>query len=262
MSYPNILKIVSSAEYKHTNIFKNPPLNESQLHYFYGDGTYEEFGGPNNNSVSDTRQSWNVLTMAKNKNRAAQIAIQNYMTGSGQNMYFRCRHVDNNDYSQWQDWKQLTAKTDLLNWVYPVGSIYMSVNNVSPATFLGGTWEQIQNRFLLSAGSSYAAGSTGGEASHTLSVAETPAHTHTRGTMNITGSFNPWGENMSNVTTGAFYTTSSTQKGSNIAGDNDNAMYYFDASRNWTGATSSVGGNAAHNNMPPYLTVYMWKRIS
>ena len=268
MSYPNILKIVSSTEYKHTNIFKNPPLNESVFHYFYGEGTYEEFGGPNNNSSATTSQSWNVLTLAKTKSRAAQIAIQNYMTGSGQNMYFRCRHVDNSDYSQWQDWKQLTAKTDLLNWVYPVGSIYMSVNNVSPATFLGGTWEQIQNRFLLSAGSSYAAGSTGGEASHTLSVAETPAHTHTRGTMEISGKVHAgypgvaWGH--IHDATGAFnrIDTQSNVYSTGAANQTNMTGFDFYASRTWTGATSSVGGNAAHNNMPPYLTVYMWKRIS
>jgi hypothetical protein len=86
---------------------------------------------------------------------------------------------------------------NIINLVYPVGSIYMSVNNVSPATFIGGTWEQLKDRFLLGAGSSYAAGSTGGAATHTLTTAQMPshthttdsqgAHTHTRGTMEIKG---------------------------------------------------------------------------
>ena len=261
MSYPNILKIISSSEYTHTNIFKNPPLNETPLNYFYAEGTYEEFGGPNNNSSATTQQSWNVLTMAKNKNRAAQIAIQNFKTGSGQNMYFRCRHVDNNDYSQWQDWNQLTKKTDLLDWVYPIGSIYMSVNNVSPATFLGGTWVAIQDRFLLSAGSSYSAGSTGGEANHTLTVAETPAHTHTRGTMNITGSVGPL-DDMSANTGGAMYYAYAHAYDASSGGSGNGWVLGFDASRSWTGATSSVGSGSAHNNMPPYLTVYMWKRTA
>lgn len=91
----------------------------------------------------------------------------------------------------------------MLDTIYPVGSIYMSVNNVSPSTLFGGTWEAIQDRFLLAAGESYSGGTTGGSAkhtpsgtlsggavgNHTLTVAETPAHTHTRGTMNITGAF-------------------------------------------------------------------------
>ena len=60
--------------------------------------------------------------------------------------------------------------------IYPVGSIYMSVNSTSPATLFGGTWAAIENTFLVAAGSSYTAGSTGGAATHTHS---TPNHTHT-----------------------------------------------------------------------------------
>ena len=68
---------------------------------------------------------------------------------------------------------------DLLNKVYPVGSIYMSVVNISPASFLGGTWQAIeQGRMLMAAGSSWQAGATGGAAYHTLTVQEMPAHDH------------------------------------------------------------------------------------
>lgn len=69
--------------------------------------------------------------------------------------------------------------SDLLNRVYPVGSIYMSVVNVSPASFLGGTWQAIeQGRMLMAAGSSWQAGTTGGAAYHALTVQEMPAHDH------------------------------------------------------------------------------------
>ena len=72
-----------------------------------------------------------------------------------------------------------SLKTDLLNMVYPVGSIYMSAVNVSPASFLGGTWQAIeQGRMLMAAGSSWQAGTTGGAVYHTLTVAEMPAHDH------------------------------------------------------------------------------------
>ena len=123
--------------------------------------------------------------------------------------------------------------TGLLNLVYPVGSIYMSVNNVSPQSFLGGTWVRIQDRFLLAAGSSYAAGATGGEASHTLTVSEMPSHSHNYGTWRncskVSGANNKMVE-------------ASTDVLDNVPG------------------TMAAGGGAAHNNMPPYLAVYMWKR--
>ena len=68
---------------------------------------------------------------------------------------------------------------DLLNRVYPVGSIYMSGFNVSPAAFLGGTWQAMeQGRMLMAAGSTWQAGTTGGAAYHALTVQEMPAHDH------------------------------------------------------------------------------------
>jgi len=68
---------------------------------------------------------------------------------------------------------------DLLNRVYPVGSIYMSAVNISPASFLGGTWQAIeQGRMLMAAGSTWQAGTTGGAAYHALTVQEMPAHDH------------------------------------------------------------------------------------
>ena len=68
-----------------------------------------------------------------------------------------------------------SKKTTIADLVYPVGSIYMSVNSTSPATLFGGTWTQIQDTFLLAAGSTYAAGATGGEATHTLTENEMPS---------------------------------------------------------------------------------------
>lgn len=62
--------------------------------------------------------------------------------------------------------------------IYPVGSIYMSVNATSPSTLFGGTWAKIEGRFLLGSSSGYSLGATGGEATHTLTVGEIPSHTH------------------------------------------------------------------------------------
>ena len=161
-------------------------------------------------------------------------------------------------------------QNNIINLIYPVGSIYMSMNNVSPAIFLGGSWTQIKDRFLLSSGDSYSAGSTGGEASHTLTTAETPAHTHTRGSMEIGGFFSATiPDYHSNTAEGAFvgggrnagYNGASYRTGNSSPAT---PMYGYDfyASRSWSGETSSVGGSNPHNNMPPYLTVYMWKRTA
>ena len=123
----------------------------------------------------------------------------------------------------------------LLNLIYPVGSIYMSVSNTSPATFIGGTWEQIQNRFLLAAGTSYSAGSTGGSETVTLSESQIPAHKH--GIEVCNGSTS--GSDYFKVT----FTQGGTYKVYNTPGQ-------------------LTGGGGAHNNMPPYLAVYVWKRTA
>lgn len=116
--------------------------------------------------------------------------------------------------------------------IYPVGSIYISVNSTNPSTYFGGTWERIQDTFLLAAGSTYSAGSTGGEATHTLTVSEMPSHRHTLGSTN--GSVG--------------YTETVS------LGNSSQASH--------TSYSSFVGGGQAHNNMPPYLAVYVWKRTA
>lgn len=147
------------------------------------------------------------------------------------------------------DWEDITGKPEtfpadvkqFLDRAYPVGSIYMSVNATSPATLFGGTWERIYGRFLLAANSTYAAGSTGGEANHTLTVAEMPPHSHaipqTPGWPTGTDQNSEWGVTWD---------------------DKDNTYPYT----KWNTSTSSTGSGAAHNNMPPYLAVYVWKRTA
>ena len=63
--------------------------------------------------------------------------------------------------------------------LFPVGYIWLSTVNKNPSEYIGGTWVQIKDKFLLCAGDTYAGGSTGGEASHTLTVSEMPSHRHT-----------------------------------------------------------------------------------
>ena len=146
---------------------------------------------------------------------------------------------------------KLGGKTmeQLLLTVYPVGSIYLSVNSTSPASLFGGTWEQLKDRFLLGAGSAYAAGSTGGEAAHTLSINEIPSHAgHLYGNAGgVNGKGDAKGAWLKEININSSLTTS--------YGWNYKNNEYYPANR-------SLGGGAAHNNMPPYLAVYMWKRVS
>ena len=78
------------------------------------------------------------------------------------------------------DAQKLGGKTwaALMLEIYPVGAVYISAGSESPASLFGGTWEQIKDRFLLAAGSSYTAGATGGAATVTLTVSEMPSHDH------------------------------------------------------------------------------------
>lgn len=146
-----------------------------------------------------------------------------------------------------------TAGTNfVLDNVYPIGSIYMNVNSTNPGTLFGGTWEQIQGKFLLGMSSSYPAGSQGGEASHTLTTEEMPSHGH-----------NPANQ------AGYYGFITNSQKAFSI-GDmgvqSGSGRYYpyapadFDISRNTL--TGTTGGGKSHNNMPPYLSIYIWKRTA
>ena len=164
---------------------------------------------------------------------------------------------------------------------YPVGSYYMSSNSTSPATLFGGTWTQITNRFIFAAGSGYSVNSTGGSATKTLSTDNIPSHshscgsagshTHTRGTMNITGYID--GMDQDNKCAGAFYQTAPGSAWNNQGNsNNERRMANFDASRSWTGETSpngshahtigSTGKGTAFDVMPPYIVAYVWRRTA
>ncbi|MBR2785054.1 MAG: hypothetical protein IKD74_03605 [Clostridia bacterium] len=132
--------------------------------------------------------------------------------------------------------------------IYPIGSIYISVNNTNPSTYYGGTWEQIKDKFLLCAGNTYSAGSTGGEATHTLTVDEMPSHLHDE-YIDERGSKKPYcladgGGNGTTSSGGVFFGGArSAYNGPNVG-------------------TAPIGGGQSHNNMPPYLAVYVWKRTA
>ena len=130
-----------------------------------------------------------------------------------------------------------------LDAVYPVGSIYMSVKSTNPGTLFGGTWVAIaQGRCLVGVNTSdndfKTSEKTGGEKKHTLTIAEMPSHSHTIGTKNLWMQSPTYG----NINPGA-------TEGANQADIEPNQ-------------TNVRGNNEPHNNLQPYLCVYIFKRTA
>lgn len=136
----------------------------------------------------------------------------------------------------------------IVDTIYPVGAIYMSTTSTPPSTLFGGTWEQIQGRFLLASSSAYAAGSTGGEASHTLTTNEMPAHWH-----NAAYHWESGG--------GTSYTQGEPWSIVMDSGQG-NGIGTWPFGSDVSSGFGLTGGGKGHNNMPPYLAVYMWKRTA
>ena len=134
--------------------------------------------------------------------------------------------------------------TTLVDLIYPVGSIYMSVNNTNPSTLFGGTWtawgagrvpvgvDTTQTDFNT-------VEKTGGESKHTLSVQELPSHAH--------------------GTRYKGFTLTGNKNGFMVLRRNDSDDSYDGTDSD---AAMNTGGGQAHNNLQPYITCYMWKRTA
>ncbi|MDD4280540.1 MAG: hypothetical protein PHX74_12490, partial [Candidatus Sumerlaeales bacterium] len=135
--------------------------------------------------------------------------------------------------------------SDVLLTIYPIGAVYISTVSTSPQTLFGGTWASIEGRFLLGADTTYTAGSTGGAATHTLTTGEIPSHSHVE---------QMYFDNLSVIrplgappaSTGTAKTMAASAAGSTPT----------------TVSTQGEGGGEAHNNMPPYIAVYVWERTA
>ena len=131
--------------------------------------------------------------------------------------------------------KQLESNPSV---AFPIGSIFLSVVSTNPNTLLGyGTWSQLKDRFLLGAGNTYTNGNTGGSATHTLTINEIPSHRHSAQGYRVVKS-----------------------DGGGVAVLPRNVISADAVDTN--PPILSAGGGQAHNNMPPYLVVYMWKRTA
>lgn len=169
---------------------------------------------------------------------------------------------------------------NILEQIYPVGAIYISTSNTSPSTIFGGTWEKIEDKFLLASGNTYDNGATGGEAEHTLTEQEIPWHSHSYSeTMNVsphvltieempahthdvivdgaTAYIRPGTENIQLPVCDAEHHTLYTSRSTGDGQGHTHGIYSESRQTGKYGYTSP-----SHNNMPPYLAVNMWVRIS
>ena len=185
--------------------------------------------------------------------------------------------------------------------IYPVGSIYMSVNNIDPGTLFGGTWEAIENTFLVAQGTNFTAGTSGGALNHShttntgtsggpsnntssgpstntsgstaLTVAQMPSHNHEMPVWMwaVSTGFN----------TGTYNISGSGNRTGNAIPYNDNRTsqpQYTSSTGSGSGHTHTLSshthslqshthsqvsvGTSSVSNLPPYLAVYMWKRTA
>lgn len=120
----------------------------------------------------------------------------------------------------------IVYSASILDLIYPIGAIAIGAK---PSI---GTWQRIQGRFLWASNTAHPAGATGGEETHTLTINEMPAHSHSI--------------SEGNGTPGSQWSLDAVQYGG----------------RNTSMGTNSTGGGRAHNNMPPYLSVDMWRRTA
>ena len=148
------------------------------------------------------------------------------------------------------------------NPAYPVNSIYMAIDEVSPASLFGGQWERIKDKFLLAVGDTYAKNKTGGSATVKLEEKHLPSHGHWfSATSNWTGDhWHNIGWDKDGGSGSNRYTVhNSGSSGANGQAGTSSAGGHSHSVEGWTGGT---GGGENHDNMPPYMTVYIWKRIS
>ena len=145
--------------------------------------------------------------------------------------------------------KKIKALVDI---IYPIGSIYTSTRSVSPSQLFGGTWNPINGRFLFAETTmaGYPAGQTGGEYAHQLSQGELPKIS---GSIQLHG-----GDNATNI----WHTSGILSSGKNLPKYRTGGSQTYSDTGSVGTVKLTVGENQSHNNMPPYLSVYMWKRTA
>lgn len=244
----------------HVNDKLQTALTESEITQLDPDG--EAVSGTGDGGfVVDIGNAYGVLPIEKGGTGATSLEQAKAKLGLGEVVTMDKVPIENggtNATTESAAAKNLGAikNTETLNAIYPVGSVYFSVDDENPANLFGGTWTRIKDRFLLGAGYDYTAGSTGGTANGTV-----VSHSHTvSGTANSAGSHSHVidAENNSGYSSRyhPYRRTSRAHYGWHYL------RYAGDHSHTVSGRTDSEGVSTTGANMPPYLAVYVWERTA
>ena len=263
----NVLK-VGTVQGTATNADTVDGVHAGSMYYNKGDwaadnwatmGTYQV----NNNAPNANWYGWGQVISSSTNDARFQLYASHQYGGDGR-LHYRTGWYNDKG----QPWNTILDSenynkfaTQTISKIYPVGSIYMSMSATNPATLFGvGTWARIsQGRMLLGADDSgYKAGATGGEATHTLSVNEMPAHSHGISNSGDHTHF-VYGSDDRN---GAGYAGDGIDTGGNGHFGDRNNRYTTSSAGAHTHTIDNAGGGAAHNNMPPYLVCYIWQRTA
>ena len=239
---------------------------------------YKESGGSYNSFTTIQDNIKNTLSLDKNKSFIFNIVITDSFAGTFNQEFSLGKGVfplfidtvknsvgincfPKNEKSFEIEGNFILNAKELVDLIYPVGSIYISVNNVSPAAFLGGTWEAFATgRTLVGVDTSQtefnSVGKTGGAKTHALTVAQMPSHEG-----HMYDNFNGTGYVERNGDKNSYYLNSDSAKSYGY-GQYDNRPYKIVSGNEMVMQGYSRGSGQAHNNLQPYITCYMFKRTA
>ena len=238
---------------------------------FWVNGSYPEILSDVNEGLGSNQHYGNIIF----KKYATTTRIEFELYQSNATLFNNYTTVNNKGWS---------ASGWTLNTLYPVGSIYISTTDTSPASIFGGAWEQLKDRVLIGAGNTYSGGATGGAtshthtsaahthtvaghthstANHTLTVAQIPSHYHlsyidANFCAVSTGNINSWKQALVNAenhnVVNGYYDQATGGSGAHNHGNT--------GSTTLTTNSTTPGATGSSSNLPPYLAVYMWKRTA
>ena len=183
---------------------------------------------------------WSKINMQDYPNNQTLINVINAIDETKADKAELNQYLRKEDYVAGETGSTVIANM-LMEMMYPIGSIYISTISLDPGIqFSFGVWEKIEGKFLLGASAQFPAGSEGGEVEHTLTELEMPAHDHEFDRHQL------WRNEI--------VPPSTSTQGDGYGANNKTLPIYTDT-------TIATGAGDPHNNMPPYLSVYIWKRV-